>query len=137
MVDFQKPLLYLQQEPVQFFDTRAVLRSLNTRQSAESEQHERLSELEEEQQDKTDESPPVIQSSELFQLSGELRNTIDRYVLLEPENIQVTSTGYSRNGGLLGACKEIRAETFAIFYNENKFEFTARNFDSFPLVHWH
>lgn len=72
----------------------------------------------------------------LLKLPGEMRNRIYEYALISPNKIQVTPTGYNINSGLLGTCKEIRAEAHGIFYADNTFGLHVRNYDSATVMHW-
>ena len=71
----------------------------------------------------------------LLALPGELRNHIYRLALRENKPIAVGAKGYHRSG-LLGTCREIRAETLQIYYYENHFDIAALELDSSTLARW-
>lgn len=64
----------------------------------------------------------VQQTCRLMMLPGELRNQIYRHVLCGNENLRVGGSGYKRPTFML-CCRQIRRETLAIYYQENRFKF--------------
>lgn len=77
------------------------------------------------------------QNSRLLDLPPELRNQIYRHVLHEPNKIVIPTHGpIPTEPGLVRTCREIRAESLLIYYQENKFEFEVRSFDISTYLHW-
>ncbi|KAI5361512.1 hypothetical protein Slin15195_G126270 [Septoria linicola] len=70
----------------------------------------------------------AVDTCYFMELPGELRNRIYRFVLLQPEDIPVTSSGYERPS-VLATSKTIRSEGLKIFYLENAFSIFVHNFD--------
>ncbi|PPJ57822.1 hypothetical protein CBER1_00176 [Cercospora berteroae] len=74
-------------------------------------------------------------ASPLFGLPGELRNRIYRLVLLEQNAIQVVDTGYARPG-LLTTCQQIANESTVLYYEENKFDVRAWDYNPHSLYNF-
>lgn len=90
-------------------------------------------------------------ASPLFGLPGELRNRyielyfimqrgltlrrIYRLVLLEQDAIQVVDAGYARPG-LLTTCQQIANESTAMYYEENKFDVRAWDYNPHSLYNF-
>ncbi|KAK4565826.1 hypothetical protein LTR86_003675 [Recurvomyces mirabilis] len=60
-------------------------------------------------------------NSRLLDLCPELRNTIYDYTLVPHESSIVSDQVRLRPLGLLSTCRQIREETYAIFYSQNAF----------------
>ncbi|CZT17441.1 uncharacterized protein RCC_03275 [Ramularia collo-cygni] len=72
----------------------------------------------------------------LLNLAANVKNIIYRSALLEEDPIVITSARYSRNGGLLGTCKQVRKEALSIYYEESHFKHAITNFDPRPIKNW-
>ena len=74
--------------------------------------------------------------SPLLSLPAELRNTIYRYALLEPDEIEVERQQHMQPA-LLRICRQVRSEASPMFYNENKFKAVSTDLSAIaPATHW-
>lgn len=75
----------------------------------------------------------------LLQLPAELRNAIYRYILVQPDPIDIPNNfanhGY-QEPALLTTCKEIRKEAIAIFHMENVFDVEVSDFEIVNVLKW-
>lgn len=77
--------------------------------------------------------PDSVAHSPLFKLSPELRNLIYRFTLVEEKRISINKRQGIPEPTLLSVCKIIRAETFGIYYQENKFVCQLDSYDPAAL----
>lgn len=77
--------------------------------------------------------PDSVGHSPLFKLSSELRNLIYRFTPVKKDKISITKRQGIPEPTLLSVCKIIRAETFGIYYQENKFVCKIDSCDSATL----
>lgn len=66
-------------------------------------------------------SPSSVAESPLFKLPPELRTMIYRFALIDDEEVVVTEAGGVPEPALLSVCKNVRSETYKVFYYENDF----------------
>lgn len=71
----------------------------------------------------------------LLDLPAELRNDIYRLVVLQTDDIVVSTEGINEPP-LLKACKQIRVEALPIYYAENSFELQIRDCNSNAVFKW-
>lgn len=69
----------------------------------------------------------------LLNLPGELRNRIYRYVILDDDEIEVTSKGPGEPA-LLRTCTEIRQESIGLYYCENEFDLRIEHWNGLALL---
>jgi hypothetical protein len=74
-----------------------------------------------------------VAGSPLFKLPPELRNMIYRYAIVSNRTLRVTKSRGIPEAPLLSVNKLIRAETFGLFYADNKFKCIVRSYDPAPL----
>ena len=69
-------------------------------------------------------------------MPAEIRNKIYRLVLVKNHFVTTSSTSRSPLPGVVSVCKQLRNETFALCYAENKFSFSINGYDVQPLIPW-
>lgn len=82
---------------------------------------------------KNDTTSSTVANSPLFKLCPELRNMIYRFALITIDPVRITKSDGIPEPGLLIVNKIIRNETFAIFYQENRFQCEVYNYDDAAL----
>lgn len=76
-----------------------------------------------------------MEECKLLSMPAEMRNRIYRLALLDPQEISVSAAGVPEPG-FMRACKQIRQETFAIYYGENEFTVDMSRYDPTATVIW-
>ncbi|KAK6438897.1 hypothetical protein LTR95_004893 [Oleoguttula sp. CCFEE 5521] len=75
-----------------------------------------------------------IASSRLFtKLSGELRNIIWKFALIQANEIHFTNHGF-QEPGLLTTCRLVRAEAASTFYHEYKIHLICESYDTTAVL---
>lgn len=84
----------------------------------------------------TTQPPSSVAESPLFKLPPELRTMIYRHAIISNRALRITMSRGIPEAPLLSVNKLLRAETFGLFYRENKFNCIVRNYDHAPSS-WH
>ncbi|KAK3066347.1 hypothetical protein LTR53_017345, partial [Teratosphaeriaceae sp. CCFEE 6253] len=80
-------------------------------------------------------APDSADTSRFLALPAELRNTIYRFALVPPGEINVEGPARMQPA-LLRASRQLRQEALSIYYSDNRFSFTVQNMCGVGMVHF-